>query len=120
MNNINRNKKSSLPKLINKILDCDSLFLLKNKSSDIEGVDIFSFNDEYLIHEIKNTRVINIDKIEDYLSYLSYDYYLIFKCDDEYYFTDTELSHKLKGAIIKLLDYNLIFRKEKITKLKEI
>lgn len=72
-----------------------------------------------IIDEIKALKVIEIDNLESFNLYLSYDHYLIFKFNKEYYFCDTELSStsNCKFSMVKIIDYNIIFRKDKINKI---
>lgn len=71
-----------------------------------------------LIEELKTLKVIELDNFESFLNYLNFDYYLIFRYNDEFYFCDTELATTYK-SLIKLVDYNIHLRKDKINKINE-
>lgn len=82
------------------------------------GVKLSSFENEKLIEELKNLKLINIDKLEDFENYSNYDYFLIFKHDDEYYFCDTKMIPSLgTDSLIKLIDFKHFLRKDKLTKI---
>lgn len=73
-----------------------------------------------IIDEIKSLKVIELDNLENFESYKHYDNYLIFKCNENYYFCDTELISGLKeDSLIRIADFNQHLRKEKIKKIDE-
>ena len=70
--------------------------------------------------QIRTLKVIQLDNLESFYSYVNYDHYLIFKFKDEYYFCDTELVESLElSSLIKIVDYNQIMRKQKLDKINE-
>jgi len=87
----------------------------------LDGVNLFSLiNSKQIIEEIKKLQVIEIDDLENFLSYVNYDHFLIFKCDESYYFCDTQLVPSLNlHSMIKLLDFNQHLRKDKISKINK-
>jgi len=87
----------------------------------ISDVKISSYNNSLLTETIKTLNVIELDNIESFSSYLNYDHFLMFKFEDDYYFCDTELVtlHGING-IIRISDYNLFLRKEKMKKISEL
>ena len=72
-----------------------------------------------IVDEIKNLKVIELDNLENFESYKHYDNYLIFKCNENYYFCDTELIPGLgQESLIKISDFNHHLRKDKINKIE--
>jgi len=94
------------------------------KSSDkqdfslISDVKLSFFNNQLLIDTIKTLKVIELDNLESYLSYIKWDHFLVFKFDNDYYFCDTELVPALgSSSILKIIDYKQHLRKDKINKI---
>ena len=86
---------------------------------DISDVKISSLKNPNIIDEITNLKIIELDNLEDFISYVNYDHYLIFKFNNFYYFCDTELASYLdKLSLIKITDFNLYLRKDKINKIE--
>lgn len=89
------------------------------KNEYINAIKISSFNNLDMINEIKTLKIIEIDNLESFSSYINYDYFLIFKCEDEYYFCDTEMSAVFGiFSMIKIQDYTILLRKDKLKELK--
>jgi len=86
----------------------------------LNEVKISLLKNPQIIDEIKTLRVIELDSLESFLSYVNYDYFLMFKFNDDYYFCDTELvpTYNIQ-SMIKITDFNQIFRKDKINKINE-
>ena len=86
----------------------------------LNEVKISLLKNPQIIEEIKTLRVIELDNLESFLSYVNYDYFLIFKFNDDYYFCDTELvpTYNMQ-SMTKIIDFNQIFRKDKINKINE-
>ena len=71
-----------------------------------------------IVDEIKNLKVIELDSLENFYSYVNYDHFLIFKFNDEFYFCDTELAYSLREeSMIKISDFNFYLRKDKMKKI---
>ena len=86
----------------------------------INEVKISTLNNHKIIEEIKTLKVIELDNLENFFSYSNYDHFLIFKFNDEFYFCDTELASSLGiGSMIKILDFNLFLRKDKMKKIDD-
>ena len=93
---------------------------LKSLNSGLNDIKISTLKNSQIINEIKNLQVIELDDLKDFHSYINYDHYLMFKLNDEYYFCDTELYPSLREfCMIKIIDFNQLFRKEKIMKIDE-
>lgn len=91
---------------------------LKDSYKNINDVRLSSFNNLLLIKEVKSLKVIELDNLESFTFYLNYDHYLIFKYEDNYYFCDTELAIVLGiNSMLKITDYSLYLRKDKIKKI---
>lgn len=74
-----------------------------------------------IIEELKTLQIIEIDDLESCFSYLNYDHFLIFKLKDYFYFCDTDIVISLGvNSIIKMLDFNQYFRKDKIERIQKI
>ena len=87
----------------------------------LDNVRLSSLKNKKIIDEIKTLKVIEIDSLESFYSYTNYDYYLVFKFNDNYYFCDTELSNALNtDCMIKMIDYNQHLRKDKLDKLNQM
>lgn len=85
-----------------------------------KDVKISSLKNINILEAIKTLKVIELDSLKSFSSYINYDHYLIFKLNDDYYFCDTGLSFSLNAnCMIKISDYNQIFRKDKINKINE-
>jgi hypothetical protein len=87
---------------------------------NLNEVKISLFKNPQIIEEIKSLRVIELNNLESFLSYVNYDYFLMFKINDDYYFCDTELvpTHNIY-SMTKITDFNQLFRKDKINKINE-
>jgi len=73
-----------------------------------------------IINEFKSIKVIELDDLDTFESYVNYDHFLIFKNDNNYYFCDIELVPGLKKeSLVKILDYNQYLRKDKIKKIQD-
>jgi hypothetical protein len=89
-------------------------------SGGLNEVKISLFKNPQIIEEIKTLRVIELDNLESFLSYVNYDYFLMFKFNEDYYFCDTELVPTYNTqSMTKIVDFNQIFRKDKINKINE-
>ena len=87
----------------------------------INEIKISSLLNPNILDEIKTLKIIKLDKLESFSSYINYDYFLIFKFKDDYYFCDTELFPSLgKFSLVKILDFNSCLRKDKIKNLNNI
>lgn len=77
------------------------------------------FDNTLLVNELKTLKVIELDNFESFLFYLNYDYYLIFKFKNIYYFCDTDLT-STRGitSLVKLINFNKFLRKDKIMKIQ--
>jgi hypothetical protein len=83
-------------------------------------VKISSFGSKELVEAIKVLKVVEVDDFESFYSYINWDHFLIFKVKNDYYFCDTELAPVYnEGSLLKILDYNLYLRKDKIDKLSK-
>lgn len=92
----------------------DSLYENSNEYN-ISNIKISSLKNPKIIDEIKNLKIIELDNLEDFLSYVNYDHFMIFKHNNFYYFCDTGLSSYLGVlSLIKITDFNLYLRKDKI------
>ena len=97
----------------------DIIYNNSENAIDISDVKISSLKNLYIIDEIKNLKVIELDNLDDFMSYVNYDHYLIFKYNNYYYFCDTELASYLdKLSLIKITDFSLYLRKDKINKIE--
>lgn len=86
----------------------------------IAEVKLSHFKDKDLIEDIKALNVIELDNIESFYSYCNWDHFLIFKVENDYYFCYTELVPSFdKAALLKILDYNLYLRKDKIDRISK-
>jgi hypothetical protein len=94
---------------------------LKDNYKHINSAKISSFKNPLLIETIKTLRIIVLDSLESFLFYVNYDHFLIFNFNGEYYFCDTELVPDLGiYSMLKIIDYSIYFRKEKIEKINKI
>lgn len=90
------------------------------KEHNINEVKISNLKTPNIVDEIRTLKVIEIDNLESSLLYTNYDYFLIFKHKDDYYFCDTELTPNLNiFSMLKLVDYKQYLRKDKIRKIDE-
>jgi hypothetical protein len=88
---------------------------LDNTYKYVNEVKISSFDDSFLIDQIKTLKVIELDDLKSFVFYLNYDSFLIFKFQDSYYFCDTELSPIFGlNCMIKLIDFSIYLRKDKL------
>ena len=96
--------------------------LIWSSSDKIDEIRLSNLkNSKVIISEIKTFKVIELDNLESFNLYASYDNYLIFKLENSYYFCNTELIPALgKYSLIKMIDYIFLLRKDKILKLKNI
>ena len=86
----------------------------------INDVNISIFKNPFLIETMKTLKVIELDDLESFSSYINYDHFLIFKINNEYYFCDTDLFTSFgKFSILKMIDYHLYLRKEKLNKISQ-
>ncbi len=86
----------------------------------IAEVKLSYFKDKQLIEDLKALDVIELDNIEGFYSYCNWNHFLIFKLENDYYFCYTELVPSFdKAALLKILDYNLYLRRDKINKISE-
>lgn len=94
-------------------------YIYHNVDYDRYEVKISSLkNYNSILEEIKSLKVIELNNLEDFLSYLNYDFFLIFKLNDEYYFCDTEIASIFdKRGMVKMIDFNHHLRKDKINKI---
>jgi hypothetical protein len=93
---------------------------LKDVYKHINEVKISSLSNPNIVDEIKTLNVIKLDNLESFSSYINYDYFLIFKFKDDYYFCDTELFPSLGiFSLVKIVDYNLYLRKDKMKNLNK-
>lgn len=90
-------------------------FLVTGLSSEYN----ISFDNTLLVNELKTLKVIELDNFESFSFYLNYDYYLIFKFKNIYYFCDTDLT-STRGitSLVKFVNYNHFLRKDKIKKIQ--
>lgn len=94
---------------------------LKDTYKHINEAKLSSFKNILLIETLKTLRVIELDDLESFLSYVNYDHFLIFKYKDDFYYCDTELVPELgKYSMLKIIDYHLYLRKEKLNKISQI
>lgn len=108
MNQQKNNKKEIFSILI------DYMYL-NDTNKQIVDVNISSFDNSFLIDEIKSLKIIELDSLERFVFYLNFDHFLIFKFNDDYYFCCTELTPALGVySMIRIMDYNLYFRKDKL------
>ena len=85
-----------------------------------KDVKISSLKNTKILECLKTLKVIELYSLESFLAYVNYDHYLIFKYNDDYYFCDTELVSSLNSkCMIKISDFNQLFRKEKLNKINE-
>ena len=114
----NKNRKEILSKIRDKAFEFLLFNIHKGSSNNLlmGSIDILSY-DLDIQEEIKILKVINLDNFEDFSNYLNYDHFLIFKFDNNYYYCDTEFTKQTQYGIIKINDYNLLFRQEKINKI---
>ena len=97
----------------------DEIYLKDNKR--INAAKLSSFKNSLLIETIRTLRVIELDDLESFLSFINYDHFLIFKYKDDYYYCDTELVPDLGiFSMLKITDYHLYLRKEKLNKISQI
>lgn len=105
-------QKNNKKEIFSPLRDC---IYLKDTYKHINDVKISSFDDSFLIDEIKTLKVIELDNLESFTFYLNYDHFLIFKFENDYYFCDTELTPILGVySMIKISDYSLYLRKDKL------
>ena len=97
----------------------DTIYRNSENAINISDIKISSLKNIYIIDEIKNLKIIELNNLDDFISYVNYDHYLIFKFNNFYYFCDTELASYLnKLSLIKIIDFNLFLRKDKINKIE--
>jgi len=97
----------------------DMIYKNSEKAIGISDVKISSLKNPHIIDDIKNIKIIELNNLADFMSYVNYDHYLIFKVDNFYYFCDTELASYLYNlSLIKISDFNLYLRKDKINKIE--
>lgn len=103
--------------IFSELRDCVYIDDIYNR---INEVKISSLTNNQIIDELKNLKVIELKtKLEEFSSYINYDHYLIFKLNDDYYFCDTELVQSLDiYSMVKMIDYHLYLRKDKIKKIE--
>ena len=95
-------------------------FIYLNANTYIKEVKISCLKNIYIIEEIRNLKVIELDNLEDFIQYTNYDHFLIFKFQDDYYFCDTQFAPLLNTrSMIKISDFNQHLRKDKIKKIDE-
>ena len=83
-------------------------------------VRISSFKNPKIIEEIKTLKVIELDNLASFISYVNYDHFLIFKFNNEFYFCDTELVSSLNThCMLKITDFNQHLRKDKMRKIQQ-
>ena len=112
------NKKEIFSEFRDQIFDKQALFSKIFDKSEIGEVKISSLKNDKILEEIKILKVIELDSLEDFYSYVNYDHFLIFKFNNEYYFCDTEFAPSLGlGCMIKIIDFNLYLRKDKMKKI---
>jgi hypothetical protein len=93
---------------------------LKDVYEHINEVNISSLSNPNIVDEIKSLKVIKLADLESFSSYSNYDYFLIFKFQDEYYFCDTELIPQFgMFSLLKILDFNMHLRKDKINNINK-
>jgi len=106
-----KNKKD----VFSELRDC---IMQKDVNNNINEVKISSLLNPNIVDEIKTLKIIKLENLESFISYANYDYFLIFKFNDEYYYCDTELVPSLGVfSMIKILDFNLYLRKDKMENL---
>ena len=109
-------KQQNNKEIFSELRDC--IYLNPDINTEIKDVKISSLKNPLLIDTIKTLDVIKLDNIESFLSYVKYDHFLIFKFEKNYYFCDTELVPSLgKYSMVKISDYNIYLRKDKINKI---
>jgi len=97
----------------------DIIYDNSENAIDISDVKIYSLKTPHIIDEMKNLKIIELNNLDDFMSYVNYDHYLIFKFNNFYYFCDTELASYLdKLSLIKITDFSLYLRKDKINKIE--
>jgi hypothetical protein len=112
-----QNKKEIFAELSDEIYLKDVVI----KDNTINEAKLSSFKNILLIETLKTLRIIELDDLESFLSYINYDHFLIFKYKEDFYFCDTELVPKLgKYSMLKMTDYHLYLRKEKLNKISQI
>lgn len=110
--------KNNKKEIFSKLREC--IFEKDNSYKHINEVKISLLKSSNIVDEIKTLKVIELDDLESFLSYINYDYFLIFKFNDDYYFCDTELAPTLNiFSMLKLVDYKQYLRKDKIRKIDE-
>jgi len=91
---------------------------LKDIFDHINEIKISSLKNHKILEELKSLNIIEINKIENFLLYINYDHFLIFKLDNDYYFCNTELVPILgEYSMIKIIDFKQYLRKDKILKI---
>ena len=91
-----------------------------NLSNELKLSTLKSKYKDEIIDELKTLKIIELDDLQSFESYVNYDHYLIFKYDNQYYYCDTELVPGLKmESMIKIIDFNKYLRKDKIKKIDE-
>lgn len=113
------NKKEIFSELCNRIFENQTLYS-KIWCPEFGEVRISSLKNQNIIEEIRTLKVIDLDNLESFISYINYDHFLIFKNSNDYYFCDTEYYPQFGfGCLIKLSDFNLYLRKDKMKKIQE-
>lgn len=112
MTETHKNKKEIFSEIIN--------YIYSNIGAEDE-IKLSLLKNDSIIEELKTLQIIEIDDLESCFSYLSYDHFLIFKLKDYFYFCDTDIVISLGvKSIIKMLDFNQYFRKDKIERIQKI
>jgi len=116
VHNQNNNRKEIFSELSNQIFMNDTHSNLFHATE----VKISSLQNSKIADELKTLNVIELDSIESFLQYVNYDYFLMFKLNDDYYYCETALVPTFGNcSLIKLLDFNYYLRKDKIKKLNQ-
>lgn len=110
------NKKEIFAELSDQIFMNDTHSDLFNSTE----VKISSLQNSKIAEELKTLNVIELDSIESFLQYINYDYFLMFKFNDDYYYCETALVPTFGNcSLIKLIDFKQYLRKDKIKKLNQ-
>jgi len=113
---VNYNKKKEIfSELRDKIYEYGTSYI---NEAQINEIKISSLKNKKIIDEIRALKVIELDSLKGFFSYVNYDHFLIFKFNDEFYFCDTELAYSLREeSMIKISDFNFYLRKDKMKKI---